>query len=222
MKCAAVIPAFNESTRIKAVLEILCQAPNVDSIFIVNDASTDDTASVASAYAATSTKQVTVLSLPVNSGKGAAMHRGAMATDADAVLFLDADLVGLTVNQVQDMTLAVTGGDVEMALGVFRGGQFWTTIAQIIVPNISGQRCILRQLFLDVPNVAAARYGVELAITNHVLATGVRCSTVILQDVTHPIKELKIGIVRGTFARMQMYIQMVPYMIRRLSSKRRK
>ena len=120
------------------------------------------------------------------------------------------------------MTLAVTGGDVEMAQGVFRGGQFWTTIAQIIVPNISGQRCILRQLFLDVPNVAAARYGVELAITNHVLATGVRCSTVILQDVTHPIKELKIGIVRGTFARMQMYIQMVPYMIRRLSSKRRK
>ena len=67
-----------------------------------------------------------------------------------------------------------------------------------------------------------ARYGVELAITNHVLATGVPCSTVILRDVSHPTKELKLGIIRGTIARTNMYIQMVPYMIKRVSSRRKR
>ena len=138
------------------------------------------------------------------------------------VLFLDADLVGLSVEMVQNMTAGVIAGEADMTLGVFRGGQFWTTLAQILVPNISGQRCILRSLFLDVPNVANARYGVELAITNHVLATGVPCSTVILRDVSHPTKELKLGIIRGTIARTNMYIQMVPYMIKRVSSRRKR
>jgi glycosyltransferase involved in cell wall biosynthesis len=222
VRCAAVIPAYNESTRILGVLGILAQAGNVSEIIVVNDASSDDTATIARKFAGTAPKPIRVFDMSVNGGKGAAMHRGATETDAEVVLFLDADLVGLSVEMVQNMTAGVIAGQADMTLGVFRGGQFWTTLAQILVPNISGQRCILRSLFLDVPNVANARYGVELAITNHVLATGVPCSTVILRDVSHPTKELKLGIIKGTIARMNMYIQMVPYMIKRVSSRRKR
>ena len=46
MRCTAVIPAYNESTRILGVLNILVQAGNVSEIIVVNDASSDDTAIV--------------------------------------------------------------------------------------------------------------------------------------------------------------------------------
>ena len=141
MRCTAVIPAYNESTRILGVLNILVQAGNVSEIIVVNDASSDDTANVARQFAKTAPKQVRVFDMPANAGKGAAMHRGASETDAEVVLFLDADLVGLSVEMVQNMTAGVIAGEADMTLGVFRGGQFWTTLAQILVPNISGQRC---------------------------------------------------------------------------------
>ena len=123
MRCTAVIPAYNESTRILGVLNILVQAGNVSEIIVVNDASSDDTANVARQFAKTAPKQVRVFDMPTNAGKGAAMHRGASETDAEVVLFLDADLVGLSVEMVQNMTAGVIAGEADMTLGVFRGGR---------------------------------------------------------------------------------------------------
>jgi phosphoribosyl-ATP pyrophosphohydrolase len=51
VRCTAVIPAYNESTRILGVLNILVQAGNVSEIIVVNDASSDDTANVARQFA---------------------------------------------------------------------------------------------------------------------------------------------------------------------------
>ncbi|MFY8052843.1 MAG: glycosyltransferase family 2 protein, partial [Armatimonadaceae bacterium] len=70
MRCAAVIPAYNESTRILGVLGVLAQAGNVSEIIVVNDASSDDTATVARSFSGTAPKPVRVFDMPVNGGKG--------------------------------------------------------------------------------------------------------------------------------------------------------
>jgi hypothetical protein len=56
---------------------------------------------------------------------------------------------------------------------------------------------------------------VELAITNHVVGEGRPMTQVILNDVSHPPKERKLGLWRGVASRARMYQQMLPYMIRR-------
>ncbi|MFM7322408.1 MAG: glycosyltransferase family 2 protein [Armatimonadota bacterium] len=210
----AIVPAWNEADRIGAVLDVLSSTAIVDRILVVDDGSTDTTSEVARAREDAKAGRISVLRLEPNQGKGAAMSAGAeAAAGADVLLFLDADLIGLTVDQVDALVDPVRRGTVDMALGVFRGGNFWTTLAQVIVPNISGQRAIRRDLFLEVPGVAAARFGVELAITNHVLGSGRPIAQVVLRDVSHPMKERKFGVWRGMASRARMYRQMLPYLL---------
>ena len=216
MRIVAIVPAYNEAARITPVLDTLTRAPSVDSVIVVDDGSDDATAATAERHPAAATGRLAVVRQETNRGKGAAMRAGAEAADsADTLLFLDADLIGLTVDHVEALVEPVRTGQVDMALGVFRGGNFWTTLAQIIVPNISGQRAILRELFLSVPSVIDARYGVELAITHYVAGEGRPMTRVILKDVSHPPKERKLGLWRGVASRARMYQQMLPYMIRR-------
>lgn len=86
MKIVAVIPAYNEAATIRGIaLRTLRVVPDV---IVVNDGSTDATASELSNL------PLTVVSNPANVGKGASLWRGfalALAEDADAVVTLDAD-----------------------------------------------------------------------------------------------------------------------------------
>jgi len=85
MKIYALIPGYNEAERIRAVIE----ATNAFlPVLVVDDGSSDETASIAESAGATVLRQVP------NQGKGAALKRGfrwAIENGADAVLMLDAD-----------------------------------------------------------------------------------------------------------------------------------
>jgi glycosyltransferase involved in cell wall biosynthesis len=81
----ALIPAYQEAPRVAAVVQATRQHLPV---FVVDDGSTDDTASMAEAAGATVIRQVP------NAGKGAALRAGfrhALADGAAAVVTLDAD-----------------------------------------------------------------------------------------------------------------------------------
>jgi polyisoprenyl-phosphate glycosyltransferase len=219
VKACAVVPAYNEAGRISRVLDTLHASPSVTEIVVVDDGSADDTAAVVQAHPAAVAGKLRLIQHNPNRGKGAAMVTGADAATADVVVFLDADLIGLTPAHVDALVQPVLSGKVAMALGVFRGGRGATTLAQILAPNISGQRAIRRDVFLAIPCVSKSGYGVELAITGFVIEEGLPMCRVVLTDVTHPMKEEKLGFFRGAAARARMYGQMLPYLLR---SKRRR
>ena len=156
MKVAAIVPAYNEATRIEGVLQVLLQCPQLHEVLVVNDGSVDNTAEVVARLARDSnTPLLRLINLPVNRGKGGAMFAGATATDADVVIFFDADLIGLKPDHVARILRPVLEGDAAMSIGVFRGGRFSTDIAQVLVPYISGQRAMLRELFTEIPASSA-------------------------------------------------------------------
>lgn len=215
LKVCAIVPAFNEAERIAAVLDALAGATVIDEIVVVDDGSSDGTPARAAAHPAAGAGRLRVVALARNQGKGAAMTAGAEATDADVILFLDADLIGLTPAHIDALARPVTGGAAAMALGVFRGGRGATDLSQKLVPNITGQRAIRRGLFLEIPCLTRSGFGVELAITHHVESAGLPIARVVLSGVTHPMKEEKLGLLRGARARLRMYRQMLPYLLRR-------
>ena len=212
MTVTAIIPAYNEEHRIAAVLTTLTAAAAVGSIIVVNDGSTDGTAAAVQAF-----PRVELITLASNQGKGGAMRAGAMHSDADILLFFDADLIGLTPAHVQDLLAPVCSGDAAMAMGIFRGGRLWTDMAQFFAPAITGQRAIQRDIFLQIPDLESVGYGIELAINEYVHRQGLIRRDVILRGVTHPMKEEKLGWVRGAASRVRMYRQMLKF---RLSLRR--
>ena len=207
-KVAAVVPAYNEEKRIGAVLKTLRASPDVDEIIVVSDGSTDRTVEVAGAFPG-----VRVVRLTRNKGKGGAMREGALLTEADVLIFFDADLIGLTPQHVHDLVRPVCCGVATMATGVFKGGRFWTDVAQTFSPGITGQRAIRRDVFLRIPDLETVGYGIELAITYYVRHHDMISRRVTLRGVTHPMKEEKLGWVRGPASRAVMYYQMSRFRI---------
>lgn len=209
IKVAAIIPAYNEEDRIGAVLSVVERAKLVHDIVVVDDGSTDRTLEMLP-----TDNGVRAVRLATNVGKGGAMWAGAHSTDAEIVLFLDADLVGLEPDHVRALVAPVAAGEADMSVGVFHGGRFRTDLAQRLVPYISGQRAVRRDLFLSVPQIQEARAGVEVALTDHARVHRWRVTRVPLRGITHIMKEEKMGPLRGVHARARMYWEIARYISR--------
>lgn len=204
MKASAVIPAYNEADRISRVLEAVAASALVDQIIVVDDGSDDRTAAAAAAH-----NGAVVVRLGENQGKAGAMAAGVRRAKNPVVVFLDADLVGLTDDHVDDLVAPVLKGEVDMTVGQFKGGSRWITLWQRLVPAISGQRAMRAADFERIPNLERAGFGVEVAITRHVARRRLRTRLVYLPEMTHVIKEEKRGVLRGLRDRMVMYAQML-------------
>ena len=142
LKVAVVIPAYNEEKTVAQVVEAVRQSTVVAEVIVVDDGSTDQTARVAKEAGAR------VISLERNVGKGGAMKAGAEATDAEIVVYLDADLMGLTKDHVTSLAEPVINCEADIALGIFDEGRFTTDMAQKITPFLSGQRAMRRSIIL--------------------------------------------------------------------------
>jgi len=204
MKVAVVIPAYNEERNIGQVLRVLVPVEAVDDIIVVSDGSRDATADTARRY-----RRVKVIELERNRGKGAAMMAGARATDAEVILFLDADLVGLRRHHVLAMLAPVVSGQADMAVGVFDEGRLATDLAQKLAPQLSGQRALRRELLEKVPGLEEAGFGVEIALSRYAEKCGARVVRVPLRNVAQVMKEEKSGLWRGLRDRARMYWEII-------------
>lgn len=76
MKHLVVLPAFNEEHALPVTLSQLQKLPEEFELLVVNDGSTDRTGEVAARLARDSKLAVHVVTLPINSGIGAAVQTG--------------------------------------------------------------------------------------------------------------------------------------------------
>ena len=204
-KVAVIIPAYNEEKTLGDVIRVVKTVPVVDEIIVISDGSTDKTAEVARASGAL------CIELDQNVGKGGAMKAGIDRADADIFVFLDADLIGLQAQHVIDLVDPVLNGGADMTIGIFDKGRMATDWAQVVAPYLSGQRAVKREILLAVSGLDIARYGVEMALTRHIREHPIRVQEVIMCNLTHLMKEEKLGLLRGFLARMKMYWEIVRY-----------
>lgn len=85
MKLSVVLPAKNEAAAIGMTVSAIRQQIPQAEVLVVNDGSTDDTATVAEQAGAK------VITHPYSKGNGAAIKTGARAASGEVIVFMDAD-----------------------------------------------------------------------------------------------------------------------------------
>jgi len=118
LRYSLVIPAYNESSRIRPTLdEILRYAGEQKwdtEILVVDDGSRDDTAAIVREYSRAH-PQVQLVQNPGNRGKGYSVRNGMLHARGDICLFTDADLSS-PIAEAEKLFAAIRQG-VDIAIG---------------------------------------------------------------------------------------------------------
>ena len=187
----ALVPARDEEATIGGTVEALLQLP-IDEVVVVDDGSTDRTASNALAAGAT------VLRIPGRAGKGGAME-GALRRlpSADVWLFADGDL-GPTAYGLGALLEVVAAGRADMAVAIFppqtaTGLGTVKRASALAIRSLSGFRAqepLSGQRALSTACLAAVRplapgFGVETAMTIDAVRAGFRVAEVPVPGLCH-------------------------------------
>lgn len=120
-KLSIIIPAFNESSTIRALLDKVASVKLIygvsKEIVIVNDCSSDNTLSIIDSFMSDNPElDVKVFSQLRNMGKGAAIHRGIKEATGDYIVIQDADLE-YDPNDYNKLLVPVIESDADVVYG---------------------------------------------------------------------------------------------------------
>jgi glycosyltransferase involved in cell wall biosynthesis len=217
-KVAVIVPAWNEERDIQLVLDALGPIEWLAHVVVVDDGSTDATFQVAQ-DCAIKYSGMSVMRLPENQGKGSAMLAGIneLSSEIDTVVFLDADLIGLTEDHLRSLISPIRNHECEMSVAIFKKGYWRTDISQKFAPNLNGQRCLSQKFAKEaIIPLAKSGYGVEIGLTIYARKSKWRIQYVDWLGVTHIMKEHKLGKIEGYRVRLMMYQQILKVWIREL------
>lgn len=181
VRVVALVPARDEADRVGVTVEALRAIAGVSEVIVVDDGSSDGTASEALAAGAG------VLRLPRPAGKGRALE-GALRRlpEPDVWLLADADL-GATAAGMVDVLEPVLTGRADLAIATFppaQGGGFgivkrFAARAVRLVSGFSAAEPLSGQRAATAATLAACRplargFGVETAMTIDAVRAGLR------------------------------------------------
>lgn len=197
----AVVPARNEAPTVAAVVAACRACRYVREVIVVDDGSGDGTAAIAAEAGAR------IVTRAGPGSKAHAMEEGVAASDAGAVLFVDADLLGITGDHLDAICRPFVEGDAVMSIGTFDYG-FWNWLV-LRFPPTTGERIVPRWVWDAVPPTKRDGYTIEMML-NEVIAEGrLRTTARVMRGVTHRTKRDKFGLAEGYRRTWRMFWQLV-------------
>jgi len=198
-RVAAIVPAYNEEATLQEVLSVLKATPSIHEVLVVSDGSTDGTVEIARSLG------LRTIHLRKNQGKGRAMAIGVAHTDAEVILFVDGDILNLTVDLLNRLIEPVLSGRSDMNVGIRNRGQAINTIQDRTGPLLSGIRCLRREIFEAVPDSHREGFAIETGLNWACRQLGCRTTITVMYNLKHLVKEKKRGLVQGFQARYRMF-----------------
>ena len=189
---ACIIPAYNEAPRIARVLDAVVGHPDIHEIIVVDDGSVDETDTIVAHY-----PSVRYIKHPKNTGKSSAVYTGITATTSNYILFIDADLVGLTPEAITKLIYPVKSGYADVSISLRNNTpKLWQKLG---LDYISGERVIPKKIFLDdtAGITSIPSFGWEVFTNRRLIQKKCSIAIVSWNTVSSPLKEEKYGFLRG-------------------------
>jgi hypothetical protein len=187
---SAIIPAFNEAKTLHLVLVVLADCDCFDEVIVVDDGSTDSTALVVASF-----PTVKYVHIPLNRGKGEALDEGTRVASGQILCFVDADVSGLTCAHICALVAEVQSARAAMAVG--RRATAPYRLLGRYLPNLSGERALLRSVWQALPAEYRRGYMVETALNVCCRRWNLPVTHLLMSGVRNVEKETKWGAVQG-------------------------
>lgn len=204
LKISCIIPAYNEEKRIENVLRAVYNHPLIDELIVVDDASKDGTAEVLKKY-----KGINFIRHEINRGKSNSVVTGINNSKNDILFFLDADLIGLTAQNVSDLISPVLFGKADIAISLRKNAP--GIYRKIGIDFLSGERVFPKKLIsehLDEIKKLPS-YGLETFMNGLIIKNRYRIQVVHWDNVLSPWKSWKVGKLRGFWGEIKMNYQIL-------------
>jgi glycosyltransferase involved in cell wall biosynthesis len=197
-KVSALIAAYNEQDTIAQVIRAIEGHPLVDEIIVVDDGSADAT----SARARETTANV--ITLETNLGKAGAMSTGVRAARNDTILFLDADILGLTHEIITLTVMPVLTGKCGMFVAIRARRSYWMNRLLYFIPVLGGERALTKEIWRNVPRIYRKGFQIEIALNYYTKKSGRKMGFGVMPGLSQVIKEKKRGFWLGMWQRIKM------------------
>ena len=202
-----VLPARDEAATVASNVAAARACRFSRHVLVVDDGSTDATADVAAAAGARVVRRA-----GPGGSKALAMAAGVAASDADAILFVDADCIGLTGAHLDAVCRPFVEGGAAMSIGFFDYGRFWNWVV-LRCPPLSGERIVPRWVFEAVPPHKLDGYTVEVRLNEVVCETRLSTTVRTMAGVRHRTKRAKLGRREGLCQTWRMYRALVSLLL---------
>jgi glycosyltransferase involved in cell wall biosynthesis len=200
-KVSVILAAYNEEPRIGVVLSVVSNHPLIDEVIVVNDGSFDKTSEVVKKF------NVMLLENEINIGKTASCKRGLAKAKNEVILFLDADLIGLTDQNIYDLVNPVLDGYADWTLSLRSNSAIHMKLLKI--DCLSGERAVRKDLLEDPliwskPHIG---YSMEVLMNKSLLNNGSVCFSVKMPNIKLVTKTGKAGFFEGWYNELKMINQ---------------
>ena len=200
-KVTCIIPAYDEEKRISGVLRVVENHPWIDQIIVVVEG-TDNTAAVAKTF-----KRVKLLNLGAKRlGKSYAVMKGLEVARHDIILMLDADLRGLTHDNLSALMLPVLSGEVDVTMSLRRNSLL---IFRVIgIDFVTGERAFRKDVLGDYKRLANhPGFGLEVFFNQEVINHNRNMLVVYWRNVRSVRQQGKYGFFYGLKLEMVNFLE---------------
>lgn len=204
-KISCIIAALNEEKQIANVLDAVLEAKKTLplEIIVVDDGSTDMTPLILQRY-----KDIRVITNQTNMGKSYAVARGLEAAKGDYIMTLDADLIGLSADNIFSLLAPIQNGTAEVTMNIRKNSFMYMRMLKL--DAVTGERVFPRSLIAkhieEIKNLR--RFGLEVFLNDLIIKQKYPVKTVYWNTVCHTMKFKKRGIYSGIKADSKMFYDM--------------
>ncbi|WP_128545810.1 glycosyltransferase family 2 protein [Larkinella soli] len=207
-KCgvSCIIPFYNEGERIFSVLDSVTSLNVFDRIICVDDGSEDDTlARIRQRW-----PRITVIRLPENQGKTAAIKQGLKSVHTPYVMLMDADLQNVDREELKQIVQGVENcPDVDMIILRRLNAEWFVKMNRADI-LLSGERILRTEDLRKVLEDRVEGFQLELAVNEYMWKNHKKVRWV-PWSATNTYKMDKRGPVEGFFKDFLMYADIVHY-----------
>jgi polyisoprenyl-phosphate glycosyltransferase len=205
-KVSCIIPAWNEEENISKVIKVVKTYPVFDEIIVVDDGSKDNTVKIVKQF---NVKHLKLISHKFNQGKTAAVKTGVDNSRGDLIVLLDADLIGLSHENISKMIFYVLNKQCDLTILDRAGDRSaiwgWTNCARFF----GGERAFWKKDFLEIKLPYEGGYLLEIVMNLHYIKRNKKIRNVYCDNLYTVHQYHKFGIMRGYYNYLKMSIKIV-------------